>query len=357
MAVLANGFNVVIKQKVGSVNTPIYPFTKAANVIDAAGDDVEATLAALKALYHVPTPETGVTESLRFLRSDNTWQTIQDATTAQKGVTQLSSDYTSAAAPATDETTAATTKAVKEIYSAVSTIGSTYVAKADVAFGGPTVMDTDDPSVVAVQGVATLDTNGLVPAAQLPSYVDDVIEAYYNEDDGKFYSSKTPGAEEGDPATYTGEITPEANKIYINLDNNKTYRWGGSVYVIISETLAIGTTSSTAFAGDRGLALETYNQNTLPVVSASSNNGYIQIAPGTTGTAVDTLVYDITAETSIAGTSDNTGAMSNAQAKKLDGTMEISISDTEPTFSNASATNLWIEVVSDDTEVSEPEEP
>ncbi len=83
--------------------------------------------------------------------------------------------------------------------------------------------------------IATL-TDGKVPSSQLPSYVDDVLE----------YSGKskfpTPG---------------EAGKIYVDTTTNLTYRWGGSSYVEISASLALGETSSTAYAGDKGKAVRT----------------------------------------------------------------------------------------------------
>ena len=86
----------------------------------------------------------------------------------------------------------------------------------------------------AANGVATLGSDGKVPAAQLPSYVDDVLE----------YDNKAAF-----PAT------GEAGKIYVAKDTNLTYRWGGSAYVEISVSLALGETSSTAYAGDKGKAL------------------------------------------------------------------------------------------------------
>ncbi len=61
--------------------------------------------------------------------------------------------------------------------------------------------------------MATLDGTGKVPATQLPSYVDDVVE-----------SANLAAM----PAT--GEVS----KIYVSLDTNKTYRWSGSAYVEIS---------------------------------------------------------------------------------------------------------------------------
>lgn len=48
--------------------------------------------------------------------------------------------------------------------------------------------------------------------------------------------------------------TGETGKIYVALDNNRTYRWSGSAYVEISESLALGETSSTAYAGNKGKA-------------------------------------------------------------------------------------------------------
>lgn len=80
-------------------------------------------------------------------------------------------------------------------------------------------------------GVAELDENGKVPSAQLPSYVDDVLE----------YASVS-----------VFPATGESGKIYIALDTNKTYRWSGTTYTEISESLALGETDSTAYAGNKG---------------------------------------------------------------------------------------------------------
>ena len=87
----------------------------------------------------------------------------------------------------------------------------------------------------AANGVATLDDNGLVPSSQLPSYVDDVIEA------ANFAALPAEG---------------EGGKIYVTLDNNKTYRWGGSAYAEISASIALGETAGTAYEGSKGAALK-----------------------------------------------------------------------------------------------------
>ena len=86
-------------------------------------------------------------------------------------------------------------------------------------------------------GVVPLDDNGLIPAEYLPSYVDDVKEGYYKTSDGKFYVE----------STYETMITPERDKIYVDLNTNKSYRWGGSVYVEIStNALVLGQSITSA---------------------------------------------------------------------------------------------------------------
>lgn len=85
----------------------------------------------------------------------------------------------------------------------------------------------------APNGLASLNESGIIPSAQLPSYVDDVIEV------NTF--SNLPG-------------TGESGKIYIVQDTNLTYRWSGTDYVEISKSLALGETSSTAYPGDKGKA-------------------------------------------------------------------------------------------------------
>ena len=101
----------------------------------------------------------------------------------------------------------------------------------------------------ALSGKADL-VNGLIPASQLPSYVDDIVESWL--EDIEFPEN----AYAKEDAEMTTPLTPEFSKIYVNLLNNKTYRWGGNFYVEVSKSLAIGETATTAFAGDRGKAVE-----------------------------------------------------------------------------------------------------
>lgn len=85
--------------------------------------------------------------------------------------------------------------------------------------------------VGAPEGIAPLDRDAKIPAAYLPSYVDDVLE----------YATKAAFPTIG-----------ETGKIYVSLSDNLTYRWSGSAYVEISKSLGLGETSSTAYPGSKG---------------------------------------------------------------------------------------------------------
>lgn len=138
-------------------------------------------------------------------------------------------------------------------------------------------------------GIATLDENGLIPANQLPSYVDDVVEfngfcmladppieassimnpgtvlfvvssgtfvcqpSEINVGSLKFYSSWF-GAEPYGTASATGRI-PHSGKIYLDVSTNKQYRWSGTTLVGTGSDLALGETEQTAYSGAKGKRL------------------------------------------------------------------------------------------------------
>jgi len=112
----------------------------------------------------------------------------------------------------------------------------------------------------ADNGVAEL-VNGLVPSAQLPSFVDDVIDLenfvtsnptsgmtvgqiWYNSATGKLFTATSASAGTASD--------PEGSKIYINKSNNQTFRWSGTAMAQMNAGLALGETSTTAYRGDRG---------------------------------------------------------------------------------------------------------
>lgn len=87
-------------------------------------------------------------------------------------------------------------------------------------------------------GLAELDSAGHVPASQLPSYVDDVLEGYGNPigpapdyTPTDFYKTRSGTAPN---YTYSDKYTPETDKIYVDKETHKIYRYSGSQYILIS---------------------------------------------------------------------------------------------------------------------------
>ena len=147
-----------------------------------------------------------------------------------------------------------------------------------------------------VGSYATLDSSGHVPSSQLPSYVDDVIEGYYSN--GNFYSDSAK----------TKKITGEGGKIYTDLTTNKTYRWGGTAWVEISKSLAIGETAGTAYDGAKGAknasdisllktdvsTLKTDNtQNKKDITNLKANVSSIQSQANTNSNNIGLLNTDV----------------------------------------------------------------
>lgn len=132
-------------------------------------------------------------------------------------------------------------------------------------------------------GFAKLGVDGKVPASQLPSYVDDVIECY-------IVPSSTPYSVGWlTLEQYGTALTPEANKIYLVIEDgdyaNRQYRWSGSQYVIISESLALGEVSGTAYEGSKGKQ----NADAIAQLQSVVNAGFSMTPITLTGTTQKTL--------------------------------------------------------------------
>ncbi len=153
----------------------------------------------------------------------------------------------------------------------------------------------------APSGLASLNESGIIPSAQLPSYVDDVIEV------DTF--SNLPG-------------TGESGKIYIVQDANLTYRWSGTDYVEISKSLALGETSSTAYPGDKGKAT-TDKLNRIPDKLITDT---VNVNQSTTEAVLNFTTYRQEAQligrntlTITSATTSQAGLMSSSDKTKLDG--------------------------------------
>lgn len=158
----------------------------------------------------------------------------------------------------------------------------------------------------ANNGVAQLDSTGKVPSSQLPSFVDDVLE----------YNTKSSFPASG-----------ESGKIYIDTTTNITYRWGGSDYVAIGSDLALGETSSTAYAGDKGAANAT-------AISTHTGNSDIHVT--TTNKTAWNAKYD-----KPSGGIPKTDLASAVQASLgLADTALQSYTETDPVFSASAAAGI-----------------
>lgn len=116
-------------------------------------------------------------------------------------------------------------------------------------------------------GLAELDGNGKVPASQLPSYVDDVMDAYAT------YTVSPTGVLQNiqlyADAEHETPIVGERDKIYVNVTPGEVsyqFRWSGSQWVHIdSNAIIIGDITGTAYDGGKGKAMEN-------VVNSMPNN-------------------------------------------------------------------------------------
>jgi hypothetical protein len=191
--------------------------------------------------------------------------------------------------------------------------------------------------------------DGKVPASQLPSYVDDIIEV------ANFAALPATG---------------ETGKIYLTLDNNKIYRWSGSIYIEIAAENAVwgqivGTLSNqtdlqsalnakvpyTGATANVDLGTHTLSSKNLVVNHASGSGVAAQITKGGNGEALTvskssgtgnaasilggvTLLSELHLNTSLADTYIASAATWNAKQNALSGTGFVKISGTTISYDN-----------------------
>lgn len=245
----------------------------------------------------VPAPGAGKQSS--FLRGDGTWVVPTNTTyTFTNGLSNSSgtvsnSGVRSIATGSANGTISVNTNGTSADVS-VKGLGS-LAYKSSLSAGDVGAIATSAKG--AANGVASLDANGLVPTSQLPSYVDDVLE----------YSAKSDFP-----------TTGETGKIYVDKTTNLTWRWSGTTYVEISPSLALGTTSSTAYRGDYGNTAYTHATDSSRLTTATSSGLYkiASTAQGHIASLTAVTKADITA-LGIPGSDTNTwtafkGATSSA---------------------------------------------
>lgn len=195
------------------------------------------------------------------------------------------------------------------------------LVKADVGLGNAdNTSDADKPISTATQaaldhklsdslkgaasGLAELDASGKVPASQLPSYVDDVLE----------FDSILDFPAEG-----------ESGKIYVAKDTNLSYRWTGTTYIKVASDLSLGETSSTAYRGDRGAAAYAHAVTNKGLQFAS---GLYKIQTNAEGHVIGAVavtaqdIIDLGLPSTAVATQSADGLMSSTDKTKLDGIAE-----------------------------------
>jgi hypothetical protein len=151
----------------------------------------------------------GRTGAISLTSSDVGLGNVNNTSDASKPVStaQAAADSAVATTAAND----ATTKADAAKAYAIQRANHTGTQAISTVSGLQTALDSKQDG----GSYATLDGGGKVPATLLPSYVDDVIEA-------------------ASLSYLNASVTGETGKIYVTLDNNKTFRWSGSTFVEIS---------------------------------------------------------------------------------------------------------------------------
>lgn len=159
-------------------------------------------------------------------------------------------------------------------------------------------------NAININGNYAILENGRVPAAQLPSYVDDVIE-FIN--------------------TSAFPTVGETGKIYTSLNNNKIYRWSGSSYIEISPSP--GSTDSVAEGSVNLYYTNARASSAAPVQSVAGRTGNITLSVGDITSAVSS---------SDARLSDNRTPTDNSVTD-----VKISSSGLSPSVINWSNITAW----------------
>jgi len=186
---------------------------------------------------------------LRYNSTRQVWENTAELTTAESNISNLQGRMTTEEANVDNLQSRMTTAEadIDNIEDGTTIVGRAYNDKDD------NQIDTTYLKVVnasatyiplsqkgANNGVVPLNSSGKISSVYLSGEQDDFIEY-------------------ADLASFP--LVGEADIIYCAIDTGLIYRWTGSAYVVISPSLALGTTASTAFPGNRGLALETLTDN------------------------------------------------------------------------------------------------
>lgn len=208
-------------------------------------------------------------------------------------------------------------------------------------------LDTFKATKGQANGLASLGSDGKVPAAQLPSYVDDVIDVYATYEVSP--TNQISNIKLYSDAAHANPVTGEAGKSYNDITGGHPgyqFRWSGTTWVpITSGGLIIGEISGTAYDGAKGKTT-TDNLNALMAFNP------IRLISIVTDASKAAINYERADGTGIQGlqiptaSSAKAGVMTAADKVKLDTTLPKQISD-ETTAREAAINALQGELADD----------
>lgn len=183
-------------------------------------------------------------------------------------------------------------------------------------------LDTFKATKGQANGLASLGSDGKVPAAQLPSYVDDVIDVYATYDVSP--TNQISNIKLYSDAAHANPVTGEAGKSYNDITEGHPgyqFRWSGTTWVpITSGGLIIGEISGTAYDGAKG-------KTTTDELQGLKNFNPVRLVSITTDASKGTLNYESANGTGVKGldilaaSSTKAGVMTAADKVKLDTTL------------------------------------
>lgn len=183
-------------------------------------------------------------------------------------------------------------------------------------------LDTFKATKGQANGIASLGSDGKVPAAQLPSYVDDVIDVYATYDVSP--TNQISNIKLYSDAAHANPVTGEAGKSYNDITEGHPgyqFRWSGTTWVpITSGGLIIGEISGTAYDGAKG-------KTTADELQGLKNFNPVRLVSITTDASKGTLNYESANGTGVKGldilaaSSTKAGVMTAADKVKLDTTL------------------------------------
>lgn len=183
-------------------------------------------------------------------------------------------------------------------------------------------LDTFKATKGQANGLASLGSDGKVPAAQLPSYVDDVIDVYATYDVSP--TNQISNIKLYSDAAHANPVTGEAGKSYNDITEGHPgyqFRWSGTTWVpITSGGLIIGEISGTAYDGAKG-------KTTADELQGLKNFNPVRLVSITTDASKGTLNYESAKGTGVKGldilaaSSTKAGVMTAADKVKLDTTL------------------------------------